>query len=93
MNFGGATYLRNEEVWNSLAPQKCKIFAWLILHNRLNTRDRLSRRGVIEDALAHLGAGRRKVSHTSCFYALIPHSFGLIFAGKMALAYSLYRTP
>jgi hypothetical protein len=26
MNFGGATYLRNEEVWNSLAPPKMQDF-------------------------------------------------------------------
>jgi hypothetical protein len=47
MNFGGVAVLGNTDIWKSLAPNKCKIFAWFTLHNRLNTRERLARRGVI----------------------------------------------
>jgi hypothetical protein len=47
MNFGGVTILGNTDIWKSLAPNICKIFAWFTLHNRLNTRERLARRGVI----------------------------------------------
>ncbi|XBJ10875.1 hypothetical protein VPH35_015653 [Triticum aestivum] len=32
-------------VVQSLAPQKCKFFAWLIIQNRVWTADRLQRRG------------------------------------------------
>jgi hypothetical protein len=32
-------------VWKSWAPPKCKIFAWLIIQNRVWTADRLQRRG------------------------------------------------
>jgi hypothetical protein len=39
MNYGGVTVLGNTEIWNSLAPKKYKIFAWLTLHNRVNTRE------------------------------------------------------
>jgi hypothetical protein len=49
LNFGGTTIPGHKEVWDSWAPKKCKIFAWLDLHNRLNTRARLARRGIIED--------------------------------------------
>jgi hypothetical protein len=49
LNFGGTTIPGHKEVWDSWAPKKCKIFAWLALHNRLNTRARLARRGIIED--------------------------------------------
>jgi hypothetical protein len=39
MNFRGATVLGNTDIWNSLTPKKCKMFAWLALHDRLNTRE------------------------------------------------------
>jgi hypothetical protein len=55
LNFGGVSYAGNQEIWNSLAPKKCKIFAWLALHNRLNTKERLARRGVLEDASCPFG--------------------------------------
>ena len=32
-------------VWKSWAPPKCKIFAWLIIQNRVWTADRLAKRG------------------------------------------------
>ena len=32
-------------VWKAWAPPKCKFFAWLIIHNRVWTADRLQRRG------------------------------------------------
>ena len=32
-------------VWKHWAPPKCKIFAWLVLQNRVWTADRLERRG------------------------------------------------
>ena len=32
-------------VWKTWAPPKCKIFAWLVLQNRVWTADRLERRG------------------------------------------------
>jgi hypothetical protein len=48
MNFGGVTILGNNDIWKSLALKKCKIFAWLALHGRLNTRERLARRVLAE---------------------------------------------
>jgi hypothetical protein len=36
LNFGGVSCTSNTEIWHSFAPKKCKIFAWLALHNRLS---------------------------------------------------------
>ncbi|XP_058742452.1 uncharacterized protein LOC131614937 [Vicia villosa] len=35
-------------VWDSLIPQKVKLFGWRLLRNRLATRDQLIRRGILE---------------------------------------------
>jgi hypothetical protein len=48
MNFEGVTIPCNTDIWKSLAPKKCKIFAWLTLHDRLNTREGLARRVLLE---------------------------------------------
>jgi hypothetical protein len=55
LNFGGTTCLGKEEIWTSLAPKKCKIFAWLALHNRLSTKVRLARKGIIDSAACPIG--------------------------------------
>jgi hypothetical protein len=55
MNFGGVTVLGNTDIWNSLTPKKCKIFASLALHNRINTRERLNRKGIISDSTCPFG--------------------------------------
>jgi hypothetical protein len=55
MDYGGFTVLGNTDIWNSLAPKKCKIFAWLALHNRINTRERLSRKGIISESMCPFG--------------------------------------
>jgi hypothetical protein len=55
MNYGGVTVLGNSDIWNSLAPEKCDIFAWLDLHDRLNTRERLSRRGIVPEPICPFG--------------------------------------
>jgi hypothetical protein len=41
--------------WNSFALKKCKIFAWLTLHNRLNMKERLLRRGVVTGSTCPFG--------------------------------------
>jgi hypothetical protein len=35
--------------------KKCKIFAWLALHDKLNTRERLSRRGIVPELICPFG--------------------------------------
>jgi hypothetical protein len=73
MNYGGSACFGNNEIWKSLAPKKCKIFAWLAPHNRLSTRDRSAKRGVISDARCPFGCQTDEVpthllfncSHTS----------------------------
>jgi hypothetical protein len=55
MNFGGVTVPGNTDIWKSLAPKKCKVFAWLVLHGRLNTRERLARRGVFAESSCPFG--------------------------------------
>jgi hypothetical protein len=61
LNFGGVTCSGNSEIWNSWPPKKCKVFAWLTLHNRLNTRGRLAQRGVITDATCPFGCPREEI--------------------------------
>jgi hypothetical protein len=64
MNFGGVTVLSNSDIWNSLAPKKCKNYAWLALHDRLNTRERLARRGIISESVCPFGCNFDKnLSH------------------------------
>jgi hypothetical protein len=55
MNWGGVTCLGNSKIWNSLAPKKVYFFAWLALHNRLSTRDRLASKGIILEATCPFG--------------------------------------
>jgi hypothetical protein len=55
MNYGGVTILGNTEIWNSLAPKKSKIFAWLALHNRINTTERLTRKGITSNSACPFG--------------------------------------
>jgi hypothetical protein len=61
LNFGGVTCSGNSEIWNSWAPKNCKVFAWLALHNRLSTRDRLTRRGIIDDATCPFGCQTEEI--------------------------------
>jgi hypothetical protein len=72
MNFGGTTCIGNREIWNSLAPKKCKIFAWLALHNCLSTRDRLARRGVNDEATCPFGCQTEETLEHLLFRC--PHS-------------------
>jgi hypothetical protein len=60
LNFGGVSCVGNQEIWNSLAPRKCKMFAWLALHNRLSTKERPVRKGVITEAGCPLGVNWMK---------------------------------
>jgi hypothetical protein len=55
MNYGGVTVLGNSEIWNSLALKKCKNFTWLALHNRINTKERLCRKGIISESTCPFG--------------------------------------
>jgi hypothetical protein len=73
MNYGGVTVLSNTLIWNSLAPKKCKIFAWLALPNRINTRERLTRKGIISDSACPFGC-QTDENLTRLLFAC-PHSF------------------
>jgi hypothetical protein len=55
MNFRGVTVLGNTDIWNSLASKKCNFFAWLTLHDRLNTRERLARTGINSESVCPFG--------------------------------------
>jgi hypothetical protein len=55
MNFGGVIDPGNTDIWTSLAPKKYKIFAWLALNNKLNTKERLATRGVISEPSCPFG--------------------------------------
>jgi hypothetical protein len=77
MNFGGTKCLGNEEIWNSLAPKKCKIFAWLALHNRLNTKERLVRREVLTNSNCPFGCHTEEVLEHFYFYALTLLCYGI----------------
>ena len=35
-----------EKIWKSWAPPKCRLFLWLVAHNRCWTADRLARQGL-----------------------------------------------
>ncbi|WVZ81464.1 hypothetical protein U9M48_028839 [Paspalum notatum var. saurae] len=43
-----------ERLWKSWAPNKCKFFMWLVLHNRCWTADRLARRNLPHPAACPL---------------------------------------
>jgi hypothetical protein len=43
--FGATSTIMNKLVWRVWAPPKMKFFAWLAIHNRLWTADRLDKRG------------------------------------------------
>jgi hypothetical protein len=72
LNVGETTYLGNNEIWSSLAPKKCKIFAWLALHNRLSTKDRLARKGLIDSAVCPFGCNSEESLHHMLFHC--PHA-------------------
>jgi hypothetical protein len=55
MNFGGVSVLGNTDIWNSWAPNNCKFFTWLALHNRINTRERLYRKRIISYSTCPFG--------------------------------------
>jgi hypothetical protein len=55
MNYGGVAVLGNTKIRNSLAQKKCKIFAWLALYNRVNTREILNRKGIIFESKCPFG--------------------------------------
>jgi hypothetical protein len=55
LNSGGVSCASNQKIWNSFASKKCKIFGWLALHNRLSTKERLSRRGVVMESTCPFG--------------------------------------
>jgi hypothetical protein len=64
MNFRGVICLGNEEIWNSLAPKKCKKFGWLALRDRLSTKERLARRGIASEARCPFGCPKdESLSH------------------------------
>jgi hypothetical protein len=86
MNFGGVTCLGNSEISTSLAPKKYKMFSWLALHNRLNTRHRLTRRGIISGASCPFGCQEVKIlphllfscPHTSFIWQKFRHTFRMV---------------
>jgi hypothetical protein len=43
---GRVDILGARQIWNTLMPGKCKFFAWLVLHDRCWTSDRLHRHGL-----------------------------------------------
>jgi hypothetical protein len=55
INFGGATVLGNSDIWNSLAQKNVIFFAWLALHNRINTKKRLTRKRIISESTCPFG--------------------------------------
>jgi hypothetical protein len=73
MNYGGVTVLGNIEIWNSLAPKKCKIFAWLALHNRINTKEWMTRKGITSDSACPFGC-QTDENLTHLLFAC-PHSY------------------
>jgi hypothetical protein len=72
MNYERVTVLDNTDICNSLVSKKCKIFAWLALHNRINTRERLSGKCIILMLPAHLVVKLMK-AHSS-FICACPHT-------------------
>jgi hypothetical protein len=55
-----------------LALKKCKIFAWLALHNRLSTKERLARKGVVNSATCPYGCNTDESLDHMLFHC--PHS-------------------
>jgi hypothetical protein len=69
LNIGGFTVLGNTDIWNSLAPKNA-FFAWLTLHNRINTRERLSRKRIISDSTCPFVVNLMKILLIYYFHVL-----------------------
>jgi hypothetical protein len=71
LNFVGISCVGNQKIWSSFAPQKCKIFSWLALHNRLSAKERLAKRGIISEARCLFGCQSEGLTHLRF---LCPHT-------------------
>jgi hypothetical protein len=72
LTFGGVICPIAQDIWSSLAPKKCKIFAWQAAKGRLKTRDILAKKNIIDNALCPYGCDEEEnVEHMlfRCPYA------------------------
>ena len=72
LTFGGVLCPIAQDIWSSLAPKKCKIFAWQAAKGRLKTRDILAKKIIIDNALCPYGCDEEEnVEHMlfRCPYA------------------------
>ena len=72
LTFGGVICPIAQDIWSSLAPKKCKIFAWQAAKGRLKTRDIPAKKNIIDNALCPYGCDEEEnVEHMlfRCPYA------------------------
>jgi hypothetical protein len=60
MDFGG-TIPALKRMWQGCCQQKNKIFFWLLVHNRLNTRAILQRKNFVMDNYSCIMCGEDKM--------------------------------
>jgi hypothetical protein len=69
---GSISFQPAERIWKSRAPNKCKLFIWLVEHDRCWTVDRLVRRGLdCLDQCPLCDQQPKTINHllTSCVFA------------------------
>jgi zinc-binding in reverse transcriptase len=61
--FRGITDNSADLWWNLFIPLKVKVFMWLVMHNRILTRDNLRRGGWVGDLQCTMCTEQESISH------------------------------
>jgi zinc-binding in reverse transcriptase len=63
LNSGEIHYYLTKSVWTLKIPLKVKLFLWLALHNRIFTRDNLSKRGWVVPLICPFCSALESIDH------------------------------
>lgn len=66
INWGGVATPIWEKFWKIKVPHRFLVFVWLVIHNKILTRDNLSKRQVVEDISCLFCSEAETVNHLLC---------------------------